>query len=126
MPRRKEIQNTVSSELFSVEVYNTSTFFEAFEPSAEFEKWAEMEVSDFKDIPIEMEKLIIPAGKYAVFNYKGLGSEVSETYRSILQEWFPSSDYNLDHRPHFAMMDEKYKNEDSNSEEELWFPIIAK
>ena len=35
----------------------------------------------------------------------------------------PKSKYELDKRPHFALMGEEYKNEDPDSEEELWFPI---
>jgi AraC family transcriptional regulator len=126
MPQRKQIANALNNNLFSVEIYNTANFFEAFDPSAEFEKWAAIEVSYFKDIPPEMETLIIPAGEYAVFIYKGLGSEASKSYRTILQDWFPSSKYLLDHRPHFAVMGEKHKNEDPASEEELWFPIKEK
>ncbi len=126
MPQRKQITKALNNNLFSVEVYNTANFFESFDPSAEFEKWAAIEVSDFKDIPPEMETLIIPAGEYAVFIYKGRGSKASNTYRSIIQDWIPKSKYILDHRPHFAVMGEKYKKEDPASEEELWFPIKKK
>ncbi|CAM4203936.1 GyrI-like domain-containing protein [Gillisia hiemivivida] len=126
MPRRKQIANVLENKLFSVEVYNTANFFEDFDPRLEFEKWAAVEVSDFDTIPSELEILIIPSGKYAVFKYIGRGSEASEAYRNIIQDWFPTSEYKLDHRPHFAVMGEKYKNEDPTSEEELWFPIKAK
>ncbi len=126
MPRRKEIANVLENKLFSVEVYNTANFFKDFDPTLEFEKWAAVEVSHFDTIPSEMETLIIPSGKYAVFNYKGRGSEASEAYRNIIQDWFPTSEYKLVHRPHFAVMGEKHKNEDPTSEEELWFPIKAK
>lgn len=126
MPKRKEIANVLSDKLYSLEIYKDVNFFETFDPTAEFEKWAAVEVSDFEAVPSEMEPLVIPSGKYAVFSYKGKGSEVSETYRSIIQDWMPDSDYQLDHRPHFAVMGEKYKYEDSASEEELWFPIKEK
>ena len=126
MPHRNEISNSLNTKLFSVEVYNSPNFFEDFDPTNKFEKWAAVEVSNFEAIPSEMETLIIPSGNYAVFNYKGKGSEASETYRTILQDWFLTSEYKLDHRPHFAVMGEKYKNEDPTSEEELWFPIKDK
>ena len=126
MPHRNEISNSLNTKLFSVEVYKSPNFFEDFDATNKFEKWAAVEVSNFETIPSEMESLLIPAGEYAVFNYKGKGSEASETYRSILLEWFPISKYQLDHRPHFAVMGEKYKNEDPTSEEELWFPIKDK
>jgi len=40
MPRRKEIQNTVDSDLFSVEVYKDLAYFQHFDPEKSFEKWA--------------------------------------------------------------------------------------
>lgn len=126
MPHRKEISNSLNTNLFSVEIYNSPDFFEEFDPTKNFEKWAAVEVSNFSTIPHEMESLIIPAGYYAIFNYQGKGSEASEAYKNILQDWFPNSEYKLDHRPHFAIMGEKYKYEDSSSEEELWFPIKEK
>ena len=126
MPHRNEISNSLNTKLFSVEVYKSPNFFEDFDATNKFEKWAAVEVSNFETIPSEMESLLIPAGEYAVFNYKGKGSKASETYRTILHDWFPISKYQLDLRPHFAVMGEKYKNEDTTSEEELWFPIKDK
>ena len=73
-----------------------------------------------------MEIIIILEGLYAVFQYKGKGSEAASAYQYILGSWMPNSDYILDNRPHFALMGEKYKNEDPDSEEELWFPIRRK
>ena len=34
--------------------------------------------------------------------------------------------YTLDDRPHFEILGEKYKNQDPDSEEELWIPIKPK
>lgn len=126
MPRRKEIKNIIDTILYSVEIYNDSSFFKNFDMNKEFEKWAAIEVTDFKLIPNGMEKLIIPNGLYAVFQYKGKASEATKTYQYIFETWIPSSEYLLDDRPHFALMGEKYKNEDSSSEEELWIPIKEK
>jgi len=123
MPRKKEVLNTLNDNLFSIEIYKMPNFYEDFDPTLEFEKWAAVEVSNFERIPLEMETLIIPAGKYAVFKYVGKGSEASAIYKSVLQDWLPNSEFQLDHRPHFAVMGEKYRNEDPTSEEELWFPI---
>ncbi|MEP1984886.1 MAG: GyrI-like domain-containing protein, partial [Maribacter dokdonensis] len=41
-------------------------------------------------------------------------------------EWIPNSEYQLDGRPHFEVLGAKYKNNDPNSEEEVWIPIKAK
>jgi AraC family transcriptional regulator len=37
--------------------------------------------------------------------------------------WLPDSEYRLDVRPHFEVLGEKYKNDDPESEEEIWIPI---
>ncbi|WP_316632969.1 GyrI-like domain-containing protein [uncultured Flavobacterium sp.] len=125
MPRRKEIKNTINSNLYSLEVFPVG-HFDNFEPGNTFEKWAAVEVSNFDEIPSEMEILVIPNGLYATFIHKGPASEGHKTYHSIFVEWLPNSDYTIDERPHFAVMDEKYKKDDPNSEEEIWIPIKNK
>lgn len=126
MPRRKEIKNNVNDELISLEVYNDTNFFENFDPSNEFDKWAAIEVSDYNTIPEGMEKLIVPEGSYAVFIHKGPANEGPLTYNYIFGTWIPNSEYKLDNRPHFAVMAEKYKREERDSEEEIWIPIQKK
>jgi AraC family transcriptional regulator len=124
MPHRKELQ-PVNANLYSVEIYPTPDFFTRFDPEKEFEKWAAMEVSDFDNIPEEMGTLVIPEGLYAVFHHKGPASEGLRTYQYIFGTWFPQSEFTLDHRPHFALMDERYKHEAADSEEEIWIPVRA-
>jgi AraC family transcriptional regulator len=125
MPRRKEISNSIGKELYSIEIYNPA-FLDNSDPDNIFEKWAAMEVSDFQFVPAGMEKLVTPEGLYAVFLHKGPASEGPKTYQYIFQSWLSNSKYELDNRPHFAIMGEKYKNEDPASEEELWIPIRPK
>jgi AraC family transcriptional regulator len=125
MSRRKEIKNNIGTELYSIEVY-APLYFNNFNPNAEFEKWAAIEVTDLETIPNEMETITLPDGLYAVFVHKGPASTGPKTYQYIFGTWLPNSDFLLDNRPHFARMGEKYKNEDPNSEEEIWIPIKAK
>ncbi|MCI9845830.1 GyrI-like domain-containing protein [Flavobacterium pectinovorum] len=125
MPERKEIQNSIDSNLYSLEVFSIG-YFNDFDAKKTFEKWAAIEVSDFNEIPSGMETLIIPDGLYAVFIHKGPAAEAEESYRFIFTEWLPNSEYNVDDRPHFAVMTENYKKEDPNSEEEIWIPVKNK
>ena len=125
MPRRKEITNPTGSELYSVEVY-TPLFFDPFNPNAEFEKWAAVEVPNFDKVPDEMETLTLPGGLYAVFVHQGPASAGPKTYGYIFETWLPNADFLLDNRPHFALMGEKYKQDDPGSEEEIWIPIKPK
>ncbi|WP_163409723.1 GyrI-like domain-containing protein [Flavobacterium ajazii] len=125
MPKRKEIQKTIDSNLYSLEVFPVGHFND-FDPQNTFEKWAAVEVSDFSETPSGMEPLIIPNGLYAVFIHKGPATEAEKSYRFIFTEWLPNSEYNVDDRPHFAVMTENYKKDDPDSEEEIWIPIKNK
>jgi AraC family transcriptional regulator len=122
MPRRRELENALGAELYSIEVYE-SGFHDAFDPHREFEKWAAAEVADFTRVPDEMECLTIPAGLYAVFLHQGPAREGEKTYRYIFENWLPQSGFTLDDRPHFAVMGEKYKADAADSEEEVWIPV---
>jgi AraC family transcriptional regulator len=121
MPRRREITNNVTVELISLQIYKPS-HFEKFDPNNEFTKWALVEVTDFNNVPAEMETFLLIGGLYAVFHYKGSSSDMS-IFQYIFTNWLPNSDYLLDDRPNFEVLGEKYKNEDPNSEEEIWIPI---
>jgi len=124
MPRRKEIQNVIGSELYSIEVYPPG-FYDDFNPNREFEKWAAIEISTTVSVPPDgMETLTIPKGLYAVFLHKGPAAEGPRTYQYIFQQWLPNSEYQLDNRPHFAVMGEKYKPDSPDSEEEIWVPVV--
>ncbi|HSY60832.1 MAG TPA: GyrI-like domain-containing protein [Cytophaga sp.] len=126
MPKVKQLNLPATTNLYSVEVYNDVTFFSNFNPARSFEKWAAIEADKLTDIPEELKILILPMGLYAVFIHKGPAAEGYKTYEFIFKNWLPQSDYILDDRPHFALMDEKYKNNAVDSEEEIWIPIVER
>lgn len=123
MPSRKEIQNTIGYELYSIQI-NPDNF--DFQPETPFTKWAAVAVSNFNLVPNDMETLEITEGLYAVFNYKGNQSNAAAFFNSIYTEWLPSLNYELDNRPQFEILGDKYKNNNPNSEEEIWIPIKLK
>ncbi|MCP2027302.1 AraC family transcriptional regulator [Flavobacterium sp. HSC-32F16] len=122
MPKRKDIKNTIDNNLYSLEVFSPD-HFDNFDPAKTFQKWAAVEVENLEHVPPRMETLIVPDGLYAVFVHYGPVSEGHKTYHSIFAEWLPKSAYIVDDRPHFAVMDHKYKKDDPDSEEEIWIPI---
>ncbi|MCX6252693.1 MAG: GyrI-like domain-containing protein [Bacteroidetes bacterium] len=125
MSRKGEMKNSIGSDLYSMQVYDP-LYFTGFNPDAEFEKWAVIEVKDFDAVPADMETLIFTGGLYAVFLHKGGAGTGPATFQYIFGTWLPGSDYALDDRPHFEILGEKYKNEDPTSEEEIWIPIKPK
>ena len=126
MPRRKEITNPVGTDLYSMQVYKDPAYFKNFNPDTVFEKWAVIEVTDFNSIPEDMEGSTLPGGLYAVFIYKGPATAAGKFFRYIYATWLPASAYVLDDRPHLEILGEKYKNQDPDSEEEVWIPVRPK
>lgn len=122
MPHLSTIQNKVSNDLFSLQVYDKN-YFDKFNPNKEFVKWALIEVSDFDNVPPSLETFIIPSGQYAVFIHKGDTREFYKTAQYIYETWLPNSNFKLDNRTHFEIIGEKTKINDPNSEEEFWIPI---
>lgn len=123
MPQKKAIKNTVSSDLYSMQVYDKSSDFKNFNPQTEFTKCAMIETSHFEDIPENMETRILNGGLYAVFVHKGMAKDFPKTSQYIFGQWLPNSDYELDEREHFELLGAKYNPKDENSEEEVWIPI---
>lgn len=123
MQKRRDIKNRISEELYSLQVYGPSFDFKDFNLFAPFEKWAAAQVEDFNSIPDKMEPFIIKEGLYAVFIHKGPASDGPKTFRYIFETWLPASGYQVDNRPHFEVLGPKYKNEDPDSEEEVWIPV---
>lgn len=127
MPQRKEIKNIITNDLYCLQVYNASLDFKQFTPETEFVKWAATEVSEFAEIPEGMQPVTLEGGLYAVFLYKGDIASFPPFFKYIFFEWLPASEYVLDNsRPHFDLLGEKYKNNDPESEEEIWVPVKMK
>ena len=116
MPRKNEIKHIKNNTFIALQSYNDFNNFEK-----PFDIYALVESSEVEDIPAGMQSFIIPSGTYAVFLHKGMNA--AATYQSIMTEWLPTSGYEIDCRPHFQVMGEKYKQGSSDSEEDFYVPI---
>lgn len=125
LPSIQAVPNRVGCELFSLQNY-PQDYFRNFDPRAKFEKWAAVEVQDHQKVPSGMEPYLLPAGLFAVFHYVGSSNDAPKVFQYIYGEWLPRSEFNLDQRPHFEILGEKYRNNDPLSEEDIWIPIRAK
>ncbi|RFZ92644.1 AraC family transcriptional regulator [Mucilaginibacter conchicola] len=126
MPYKGNIKFRLNNDLICLQVYNALPQLENFDPTATFQKWALAEVYEISEVPDGMEIFELPGGLYAVFDYKGRAIDFGPTFRYILGEWLPQSDYEIDDRPHFEVLGTKYKNNDPESEEEIWIPVKPK
>lgn len=122
MPRRKEIKALSEQHLHSVQLLSDD-YYSSFDPAQEFTRWAASAVDATAPIPEGMEELILPVGLYAVFLHKGTPASGAKTFGYIFREWLPSSGYAWENRPQFELLDERYRNNEADSEEEIWIPI---
>ncbi|MEZ4722814.1 MAG: GyrI-like domain-containing protein [Flavobacteriales bacterium] len=123
IPKKHLITMAAGTDMISMAIYKPDHFAQ-FNPANEFEKWAAIEVTSFENIPDGLSSFTVPAGLYAVFHYTGLNTDNS-IYQYIFSSWLPTSGYELDQRPHFEVLGEKYKNNDPNSEEDIYIPVRA-
>ena len=125
VPRQAEISRRLGLSRYSLQWYGPD-YFRDFSSAAEFEKWAAVEVTDFDAVPAGLEALLLPAGLYAVFAHRGGPRTGDGVFQYIFNAWLPASGYQLDNRPHFELLGDKYRNDDPSSEEEIWIPVKPK
>ena len=121
MPRREEIQHWAHQNVYDLREYPYG-YFESFDPTRAFTKWAAMQVIEVEGIPEGMEVYHLQGGTYAVFQYKGPMGDPA-IYEYIFNKWLPYSGYTLDNRPHFDILSPKSNPQDPSSEKEIWIPI---
>lgn len=74
-------------------------------------------------IPIGMNAVTIPAGRYAVFTHRGPVTLLAKTVVAVWHQWLPSSGYKARHAPDFERYDERFKMHSPDSEVDLYVPI---
>lgn len=123
MMRRKEVLDSLNTDRYSIQFYPPGTGPMSGDLNAVFVKWAAIEVSATASIPEGMETMVLPAGRYAVFQHHGPASAFMKTFGFIFNNWLPGSEYLVDDRPHFEVLPENYRPDDPDASEEIWIPI---
>lgn len=123
MRTKTRLEIDTGNELYSLQFY-PQLYFDSFDVNSVFTKWAGYRKELNSNTPEGFKELVVPGGLYAVFLHKGLASDFPKTFMYIFDEWLPNSEFEIDDRPHFELLGEKYANNDRNSEEEVWIPIV--
>ncbi|WP_157662552.1 MULTISPECIES: GyrI-like domain-containing protein [unclassified Winogradskyella] len=123
MPRLDEVINRKNTFTLSLQNYNRFNF-KNFNPNEMFEKWIGVEVNSLDEVPENMETLTITSGRYLVIDFKGSIPDFIEFWQKIHSSWLPSSDFELDNRPHFERLPPSYSPTQNVNEEEIWIPIL--
>jgi AraC family transcriptional regulator len=116
--------------LMSMEIYHDDSYFNEFDLTKHFEKWAVVEVSAFESIPVGMHAFELPGGLYAQFMHHGPAADFAKTFGHIFTVWLPDSGYRIDNsRPHFEVMGapkKRYGYRSSCSQCEIRFKLYLR
>jgi len=74
----------------------------------------------------DAHRTVIPGGKYAALNFKGVVAEIEAAWDSLLRDWLPSSGLQLDGRPMFEYyaVDSRYDPATGVLECKLCVPVM--
>lgn len=86
---------------------------------------AGLETRQDAGIPKGMERISIPAGRYAVFTHKSHISEIGNTVYTIWNKSLP--DLGLNHRmaPDFERYDSRFDPKTGRGDVEIWIPVVG-
>ncbi|MEO0459379.1 MAG: GyrI-like domain-containing protein [Myxococcota bacterium] len=87
-----------------------------------FEYMVALEVADF-DENDGYDRLVVPAGPYAVVTHEGPASNIGQTYQFMFGDWFPKSGKQMAPRPNFERYGPGYNAEKGEGDTEIWFPV---
>ena len=80
-------------------------------------------VTSFAAVPPGCEKLTVDPAEYAVFSHKDNISRLNETFRAILDDWFPSSGRALADAPSLETYDDTFDPRTGDGGVKLWMPL---
>ncbi len=124
MPRIVEIANKIDSGCYEIHPFDSELKMENFTEDMDFEKGAAVEVDNLDNIPDGLKAITIEGGKYAVFEHKGIMSNIQFSFDYAYGTWLPNTGYELDKRADFEVYGQQfYGPENPESITELWIPI---
>lgn len=82
-----------------------------------------VEVTDFSDLPAELDHIRIPEQRYAVFSHRDHVSTIQRTWDALWSEWLPQSNYTVADAPFFEYYGEKFDPVTGMGGIELWVPV---
>jgi len=84
-----------------------------------------VEVSDFADLPDELSRLRVPAGRYVVWEHAGHITEIRSVWRTVWGEWAPRSGVKLADAPFFERYPASFDPVTGEGGFEIWLPVAA-
>lgn len=82
-----------------------------------------VEVSEYANVPLELDGLRIPSQNYAVFRHDGHVSEIRRSWKTIFGEWSAQTERKLVDAPQFERYGEGFDPQTGFGDIEIWIPV---
>ena len=82
-----------------------------------------VEVTDYSDLPPELQRLRLPAQRYAVFTHRDHVATIRSTLHTIFSQWLPSSGHTLADSPVLERYDARFSPLTGMGGFEIWMPL---
>lgn len=82
-----------------------------------------VESTDRGDAPVDMVKVVVPAGRYAVFAHVGHIADIRKTTYTIWNKALAEEELNVRQEPDFEVYDERFDPETGMGTVEIWIPV---
>lgn len=122
MPHEKDILHRIKPGVgYGVEIYGPE-----FDQQRQWTYLPSVQVSQVESIPLVLFPKTLPAATYAVFTAKGGIPKLGETFQYAYMTWLPTSQYQVAYPFDFEYYDERFKDNDPDSEVDIYIPIKPK
>jgi AraC family transcriptional regulator len=82
-------------------------------------------VASVGELPVGMNAVTVPAGRYAVFTHRGPVTHLAKTIVAVWNHWLPKSGHKARSAPDFERYDARFKMNSPDSEVDLYVPVEA-
>lgn len=126
---KNKVEGSYYGVAFNMEIKNNLAKDITTDAICEFDEMIGVEVSSFDHANEEMFKKIINPQKYLVFTYKGnpndkdFVSKIQKTYDYLYGSLLPATEFQVDKEFNFELYDERFKENNDNSEFDIYIPI---
>jgi len=84
-----------------------------------------VEVKDFDRLPADLDRIRVPAQRYAVFRQTDHISKIRNVWSEVWSAWLPSSGYQVADAPRLERYDEAFDGRSGEGGYQIWLPIKA-
>lgn len=118
----KEVSHRLNPMVgFGVEIYGPE-----FQTEHQWTYFPSVQVSQFDDVPALLFAKTLPSATYAVFTAKGGIPKLGDTFMYAYMTWLPTSAYEVAFPFDFEYYDERFKDNDPDSEVDIYIPVKPK